>query len=574
MAIVPKIYREHYERFIRGRAQQVITSASNYEVPLDLLPGQRGEHSEHSPFAEALLKGLGGEADLSKDGIITATELYVYLRDELDKVTDKQTPSFYPLKGHDKGEYLFVLPSFEPNQLEEAPKLGEEDNPYRGLLPFEEEHSTLFFGRKALIKKLQEFVESHVLTVLLGTSSSGKSSLVKAGLIPSLRHSQQWRILAPIRPEESPFTALNNLLAREDLPVTINPSENFDEELQTLAIRAKAWSDANPNVKLLLVIDQFEELVIFCRNNIEREKFLIGLARAIRAFPEQLRIVLTLRSDFEPQFRETALEPYWIRARFIVPAMTQEELREAIVEPAAAKVMYFEPPTLVDLLIDEVIQMPGALPLLSFTLSELYFKYIQSIREGTRSDRAITQADYEELGGVTHSLTQRADVEYYKLVQLDPAYKQIIKYVMLRMVAVDVGELARRRVPMFELEYPPGKNERVQEVTRQFTEARLLVIGQDSEGNPYVEPAHDALVRGWHRLLSWIQENREVLQLQRRLTPAALEWKATQDAGFLWNNSPYLDVVKQVVNSNDNWLNQVETEFVQRSLRKKRLWFL
>jgi hypothetical protein len=236
--------------------------------------------------------------------------------------------------------------------------------------------------------------------------------------------------------------------------------------------------------------------------------------------------------------------------------------------------MYFESYELVEQLIDEVSQMPGALPLLSFTLSELYLKYIDSVRQGTRSDRAITQADYEELGGVTRSLTPRADFEYERLKQRDRAYELTVKHVMLRMVAVDGGELARRQVLLFELEYPSGKNEWVQEVIWEFTEARLLVIGQDSEGNPYVEPAHDALVRRWHRLLSWIQENREVLQLQRRLTPAALEWKATQDAGFLWNNSPHLEVLKQVLNSNDNWLNQVETEFVQRSLRKKRLWFL
>jgi hypothetical protein len=255
--------------------------------------------------------------------------------------------------------------------------------------------------------------------------------------------------------------------------------------------------------------------------------------------------------------------------------MTREELREAIEEPAAAKVMYFEPPTLVDRLIDEVADMPGALPLLSFTLSKLYRKCIEeSIREDKPNNRAITQADYEELGGVVRSLTQTADQEYQRLVILDPAYEQTVRHMMLRMVTVDVGELVRRRVLRSELEYLPSKNERVQEVIRQFTESRLLVIGLDIEGNPYVEPAHDALIRGWQRLLSWIQENREVLQLQRRLTPVALEWKATQDARFLWNNSPYLDLLKQVLNSNDNWLNQVETEFVQCSLRKKRLWFL
>jgi hypothetical protein len=97
----------------------------------------------------------------------------------------------------------------------------------------------------------------------------------------------------------------------------------------------------------------------------------------------------------------SALERYWYSSRFIVPAMTREELRACIEEPASARVMYFEPHSLVEQLIDEVAQMPGALPLLSFTLSELYLKYLKSVREGTRDNRAITQADYEQLGGVT-----------------------------------------------------------------------------------------------------------------------------------------------------------------------------
>ncbi|MBD2608824.1 hypothetical protein H6G81_30975 [Scytonema hofmannii FACHB-248] len=109
-----------------------------------------------------------------------------------------------------------------------------------------------------------------------------------------------------------------------------------------------------------------------------------------------------------------------------MPRISRQELRSCIVEPAAAKVMYFEPPSLVDEIIDEVAQMPGALPLLSFTLSKLYLKYIQSFKEGKKNNRAITQFDYEELGGVTRSLTKAADFEYDKLVKLDPAYSQTI----------------------------------------------------------------------------------------------------------------------------------------------------
>ncbi|MBW4595274.1 MAG: PD40 domain-containing protein [Brasilonema angustatum HA4187-MV1] len=585
-----KLYQERYDRFIAGCAHQVITSAADDEKAADYLYGfgHRDENECHSPFAELLFKAFSGEADFTKDGVITATELYVYLR---DNITSKQTPQISLLKRHDKGEYIFPVPGFDRNQLKPAPKLNEKTNPYKGLASFEEEDSDKFFGRTALIQKLQEFVTTHSLTVVLGASGAGKSSLVKAGLIPQLKKSQQqWGILPPIRPGEFPFRTLNKMLLQENLPVV--DKEAAKPGVKSVLAKLANWSQLNPNSKLLLVIDQCEELVTLCRNNTEREKFLSGLAEAIGASPEQLRLVLTLRNDFEPQLSDTALKPYWTSARFLVPGMKRQELRQAIVEPATARVMFFEPPTLVDQLIDEVMLMPGTLPLLSFTLSELYLKYIQSVRKGTRSDRAIAQADYEELGGVTRSLTQKADFEYEQLQKRDQAYTLIIKQVMLRMVALDGGELARRKVLLSELEYPPTKNERVQEVIRQFTDARLLVKGEDSEGNCYVEPAHDALVRGWQKLLVWKQQEPETLILQRRLTPAAMEWnskqppkfhwtpnprdwlqqlwKRKQQAKFLWHDNPRLNFLNQVLNSTDNWFNKVETEFVQRSLQRQR----
>jgi hypothetical protein len=190
--------------------------------------------------------------------------------------------------------------------------------------------------------------------------------------------------------------------------------------------------------------------------------------------------VLSLRSDFEPQVRDaglkffptvlkkevgntdTELKKRWLNGRFIVPAMTRAELRQAIEKPAETRVMYFQPHDLVEQLINEVADMPGALPLLSFALSELYLKYLKrqwdAQNGGITIDRALTQEDYQALGGVILSLTQRADEEYQALVQENPAYSQVIRHVMLRMVALGGGELARRQVPLSELEYPPQKN--------------------------------------------------------------------------------------------------------------------
>ena len=370
--------------------------------------------------------------------------------------------------------------------------------------------------------------------------------------------------------------------------------------LLTAAQSLAHWFPAHPQAHLLIVVDQLEELITLCRNEPERQQFLGELAEALTNHPTQLHLVLTLRSDFEPQFRDTALESHWQAARFIVPAMTREGLRQAIEKPASARVIYFDPHELVDQLIDEVANMPGTLPLLSFALSELYLNYLKRQEtaklQGETIDRAITQADYEQVGGVTTSLTQRADQEYEELVKVDPAYARTIRNVMLRMVSVG-SELARRRVPLLELEYPEPENERVQTVLKCFSAARLLTPGTDSEGQPYQEPAHDALVRGWKRLLDWRQEHLRELLLQRDLTSDANQWTASsqkkQDSGLLWIEDPRLATALQLScgraykdnwrnlfrwhldyqtwqsQSPDYWLNRSEADFVWQSFDHK-----
>jgi hypothetical protein len=250
--------------------------------------------------------------------------------------------------------------------------------------------------------------------------------------------------------------------------------------------------------------------------------------------------------------------------------MRSDELRQAIESPASEMALYFEPPHLVDKLIDEVGQMPGALPLLSFTLSELYIKLAEKWRIQETSDRALRlDADFDKEGGVAGSLTRRANEEYNNLP--DDAHRDTLRRVMLRMVTFEGGELARRRVPLSELVYADAvENDRVKLVLERFDRVRLIVSGQET-GEPYVEPAHDFLVRSWDKLQKWQQEEQEDLPLQRRLTPAAIEWKSKQEARFLWNADPYLDVLNQVLTSDkDNWFNQIETEFVQKSVWRRR----
>jgi len=583
------IYKERFDRFLRSPAWQVITSAAYDQTAFDILQDHRGRgHTgDHSPFAEALFDALRGQADRfpiahngqpGGDGVITATELYLYLRDRVELATEAinqcQTPGLWPLRKHDKGEYIFLVPGHELN-LPPAPELNTANNPYRGLASFDEAQAHLYFGRSQLVEELQSFVQEHPLTVVLGPSGTGKSSLVKAGLIPVLRQSvdSDWEILPPIRPGDAPLKALAGAilsleLAREALTRAVDDAaEELANDPRELTRRVLAWGDRYPHKRLLLVVDQFEELITQCRSEQERQQFLDLLHKALRLGKKRGRIVLTLRSDFEPQFQSWLAET-WMQSRFLVKPMTQDELRQAIEAPAAERVMVFEPYSLVDQLINEVVQMPGALPLLSFTLSELYLKYLQR----QDSDRTLTQSDYEALGGVAGSLTQRATQEYETLQQQDPAYEHTMKRVMLRMVAIEGGELARRRVPRSELVYPDeAENARVEIVIQRLIAARLVVKGQDPGGEPYVEPAHDALVQGWNQLQRWKNEEQENLSLQRLLTPAANSWQLNQqNVRDLWANNSRLERLLEIDRSTQSWLNQLETTFVRLSRNRRR----
>jgi hypothetical protein len=591
-----RIYHERFTRFARDPAWQVIASAADDQRALDTLAtlGSRPDDGGHSPFAQALLDALDTLAPRSSpqgrqgapdgDGVLTATELYLLVRDRVELATlahsSRQTPALWPLARHGKGEFLFWDTS-RALELEEAPPLDEARNPYRGLQPFEREHRELFFGRAQLVAQLAETVAHQPLTVVVGPSGSGKSSLVRAGLLPALADQPgRFGIFDPIRPGAAPLRVL------DALPPDAASASVSQAAPPPLAGRVSAWLQRHPGQILVLTIDQCEELITLCADEAERALFLAQLAEALVLNPERLRLVLTLRSDFEPQFTVgSLLAPRWEAARFVVTPLSQDELRRAIVGPATARVLTFETDDLVEQIVNEVVLAPGALPLLSFALSELYLRYLERQRQGA-SDRTLREEDYRAIGGVAGALRSRVEAEYQRL---DPDTQATMRRVMLRMVAVEAGELARQRVPRADLEFADAaENARVGEVLRRLEAARLVVAGRDDAGEPYVEPAHDALVGAWDRLWVWVQQAQEALLIQRRLSAAARDWRASgRLRALLWDDDPRLrqaeflaprpptvlelyweDLTRCTVRPKD-WLNKLEREFLFASVRKR-----
>lgn len=556
---LPKvIYEERFWRYTKDPAWQVITSSAYDQKAVDVISsqsiGMREEGTgQHSPFAQALLEALDGAADVIPadhgDGVITASELYAYLRDGVETQTNdqvkRQSPSIFNLQRHDKGEFIFLNPRHRFN-LPPTP----DRNPFMGLASFNEADQAFFFGRNQAIDDLLDKLQEHPLVVVSGASGTGKSSVIKAGVLPRLRKAD-YVILPIIRPGKEPMETLET-----ELP-------SFTQQ-----VRGK---------KAVLVIDQYEELITQCLDEEERSQFEYQIAQWLKQFPD-LRIILSIRSDFEPQFESEALAPWWLSGRFVVPAFSLEEIREVITQPAAQAVLFYEPIELVEQLSEEVSQAPGALPLLSFTLSELYHTYLKSGRQ----DRALKEEDYQELGGVIGALRTRADAEYQSL---DEEAQHSMRTLMMRMVSLEGGELAGKRVYADELIFSDeAESERLQSIANQLVEARLLLRGKDVQGRVYVEPAHDALVRAWARLWEWIKTaGEEKISLQYKLSQAVndyhelVEVNPKKAKNLLWNNNPRLALLTAELQEQHHSLNAREEAFVRESANlrlKKRNTFI
>lgn len=569
------LHQERYSWFVRDAAWQAIASAAHDQKALDVAAeeplGKRDGAERHSPFAQALLDGLAGAADRLRadgtgDGVITATELYLYLEDRLTPTTkgsrSRQTPLLWPLAKHDKGQFVFLTPGRKLD-LPPAPKLDSNANPWRGLKPYESVHSDLFFGRRAASDRLLERILSEQFIVVTGPSGIGKSSLVRAGVLPRLPSRIRSIVMRPGLPGPTPFASLAAALREAGF------SANVPDEHALVATPAALanWIEADGNdQEILLVVDQTEELITLGQNEEIAEKFTRLIAHALDAGGRRFRAIFTVRSEFEPQLTQSSLSRRWASARYLVPQMTQDELRRVIEGPAAVKVMHFESADLVDTLVNEVVQMPGALPLLSFALSEIYSHYLRRRRE----DRVLTQEDYNALqGGVTGSLRVRAN----QIVDaVDAPHQETTRRVLERLVSVESGEFARRRVSKHEFEaLDASENVRVQDVLKRLDEARLIVT--DEVGNrPHFELAHDTLILGWNRLHSWVRQDAALIADLRRLTSDAEEWatSAKQKSGLLWSDSARLGTIRKLRVAPTPGLNRTEAAFAAASV--KRAW--
>jgi WD40 repeat protein/DNA-binding SARP family transcriptional activator len=405
-------------------------------------------------------------------------------------------------------------------------------NPYKGLRPFQERDAQDFFGREALVERLlarlrEDGPQARFLAVV-GPSGCGKSSVVRAGLLPALRHgavpgSERWQVLT-ILPGTHPLDELCIALRRLVSSPNSGLLSELEHDTRGLLRAVKQVLPDDPQVELFLLIDQFEEVFSLVADEGARRHILDSLLTALSEPHSRLRTVVTLRADFydRPLLYPDLGELVRQRTEVVLP-LTPEELERAITGPVERVGVAVEP-ALIGAMVADVNEQPGALPLLQYALTELFER---------RANRTLTLVGYRAAGGVRGALAARADALY---AALDPAEQQEARQVFLRLVQLGEGsEDTRRRVPWVEAVAVAGSEAAAHMLADRFVRHRLLTLDHDPvTGGRTVELAHEALIREWHLFHGWIDESRADVRQQRLLAASAAEWRAAeQDRSYL-----------------------------------------
>jgi serine/threonine protein kinase/WD40 repeat protein len=480
------------------------------------------------PFPESSLQELLDRH--LRDAIPSVREIRPELPEALDRVIAKATAKEAVQRFADALELAATFRAAIDGASSVPEPVGQIRNPYKGLRAFLEADAADFFGREALtarlVHRLEEDVGASRFLAVVGPSGSGKSSVVRAGLVPAIRRgalegSERWYVIE-LLPGSHPLRELESAL----LALAVEPPPSLLDMLEgdTLGlVRAAERVLPDPDSELVIVLDQLEEVFTLVEDEDDRLHVLECLRTAVTVPESRVRLITTLRADFFDQplsvrgFGDVLAE----RTEALTP-LSPEELERAIVAPADRAGLSVEP-RLVAAMIADVVDRPGTLPLLQYALTELAER---------REDGMLTLAGYRRIGGVSGALARRAEQIHRSM---NEEAQQAGRQLFLRLVTLGEGsDDTRRRVRRSEL--VPLADRRVMEsVIDAFGRHRLLSFDRDPvTREPTVEIAHEALLRAWDRLRDWIDEAREDIRTQRRLAFSVAEWEAAdREPSFL-----------------------------------------
>ncbi|NVJ06378.1 SUMF1/EgtB/PvdO family nonheme iron enzyme [Myxococcus sp. AM001] len=426
-------------------------------------------------------------------------------------------------------------------------------NPYRGLQAFDAEHRAVFFGRGAEVRAIHERLRAQALVLVAGDSGVGKSSLCRAGVSPlvmraGLDDGCAYTVLS-LMPGRRPFTALVAAVAGR---LGLSEETLAAQVRQEPAAMARTLRAAGPTRGTLLFIDQIEEL--FTQSESDEAAAFTQVLGHLAILAPGVRTLATVRGDFFTRLAALpGLEDEVARAFFLIKPLGPEGTREAVVGPARVTGVAFETEALVDTLVASSAHAPGGLPLLQFTLAELW-----DARD--RANQRIREASLEALGGVAGALGRHADGA---LAALAPEARRAARDLLLRLIS---PEGARVRRTTGELGAETSANRIALEA---LVRARLVVVRQDGEAHVH-EVAHEALLEGWSTLRGWLEAARQERQVLERVRLAAAGWeRADRATSALWSRRE----LEAVTAAGELALTRQEVAFLKASRRALRRTF-
>jgi competence ComEA-like helix-hairpin-helix protein len=444
--------------------------------------------------------------------------------------------------------------------------------PYKGLDYFEEEDAELFFGREKLVQDLVGRVKDSRTVYVTGPSGSGKSSLVRAGLIHTLKqgaikNSERW-LYETMKPGRDPLAELARVAS------SLAKTTNAEDE-----VRAKGLTDASifarwceialkdgRGKRVVLFIDQFEEVFTQIKAKEERLAFLNLLTHAAQAENGRVILLFAMRSDFVsncatyPQLNELLSKQFRQ-----IGAMQPEELVSAIAQPALRVGLRIDP-DLVAQIINEMRGEPGALPLMQFALKDLF-----DSRQEKGGLIALTLGDYLERGGIHKALESHADHAFAGLSEIE---QELAHSIFGGLIEIGRGTQDTRRIAQFDELIPANSTEaEVQAVIQKLADARLITT-DEKDSNKYTI-THERLIEAWPWLNKLVNENRDVIALQNQIKTDAKEWaEKKRDASYLYSGARLINAREQL-ESRKLVLTGTAQDFVRAGIsRQKRGQFI
>jgi serine/threonine protein kinase len=431
-------------------------------------------------------------------------------------------------------ELLVALEPLLPTSA--AAHAADDRCPYPGLQSFQEADAERFFGRQAQVSRVLERIQAHPLIAIVGPSGVGKSSFIRAGVIPALKRDSAWDTIV-VRPGRAPLATLANAVVpllgqRQDPAFSIAVGQRLVEEPGYFGTILR-WRAQNARTRVLLFVDQFEELYTLVPDPHARAAYVACLRAAADDPSSPVRVVLSVRSDFFDRIAEDRafMDALTDGMQYLMP-LGKDGLREALLRPAQLAGHNFESAALVEHMLEEIAHTPGALPLLQFAAARMW-------ESRDRARRVLTSASYAEMGGIAGTLASHADTV---LAGMPADRRRLVQLVFQRLVTpdgtraiVDVEELMSLTVDRTE----------IRAVLDHLVGARLLVSKDDQAQGAAIEIVHESLISAWPQLRQWVDAGRDEAQFLVQLRQAAQQWEARDHApGLLWRGEAADDARK------------------------------